>query len=469
MLFNTIECFIFVFIVLITYWSIPKKYQNILLLVASYVFYGWWDYRFCSLLLISTIVDYSCGIGLSKSDNLIHRKLILTVSLLVNLGLLCFFKYFNFFVDSAENLLHTIGMNADYPTLKIVMPVGISFYTFQTLSYTIDTYFGKQKPTKNLINFAVFVAYFPQLVAGPIERSRRLLPQIENTKKISQQQLKEGIELIIIGLVKKVVIADVVASHVTSIFSNPSIFSSTELLLGIYLFSIQIYCDFSGYSSIARGISKLLGIELVQNFWHPYFSASFKEFWQRWHISLSQWLRDYVYIPLGGNRKGECRTYLNLLFTMLIGGLWHGANWTFVFWGFLHATYLIIERILNKLLHPVSIDHSNIILKFLKGIVIFHLVAFAWIFFRAPSLHAACKYISGFFVGSNVFNLGLTTTVVFAIVTMLLVDLPQRFYNSQLCISKFHPVFRGITYAITTVLIILTWDRDYTPFIYFQF
>jgi D-alanyl-lipoteichoic acid acyltransferase DltB (MBOAT superfamily) len=310
------------------------------------VFYGWWDSRFLLLLAFSTTVDYYCALKIAETDVESTRKKYILVSLISNLGILGFFKYFNFFVSSAHDALQTVGWNVSTPVLQIILPLGISFYTFQAISYTIDVYRRTIGPSRDFVAFALSVCYFPHLVAGPIQRASFLLPQLERDRRVRWVQIREGAGLIVYGLFKKVGVADAIAPLVDLRFASPGLYGWTDLLFAVYLFAIQIYCDFSGYSDIARGTSKLFGIELMLNFDHPYFSTSITEFWRRWHISLSTWLREYLYIPLGGNRHGVRRTYRNLLLTMLLGGLWHGANWTFVVWGGLHGLYLSIHKML---------------------------------------------------------------------------------------------------------------------------
>ena len=345
MIFNSFQFAIFFVLVLGAYWQLRWKGQNRLLLVMSYVFYGWWDWRFLGLLALSTGVDFLVARRLGRTDDGPHRKRLLWASMAVNLGILGFFKYFGFFADSLEASLSSVGVGWLAPSLGIVLPVGISFYTFQSMSYTIDVYRRELDPVEDFFDFALYVSYFPQLVAGPIERATRLVPQILSPRvRPRGEQISSGLALIAVGLVKKVAIADIAASVANDVFSRSGEASAIELIIGVYCFAIQIYGDFSGYSDMARGTSRLLGIELVENFKQPYFSPSITQFWRRWHISLSNWLRDYLYIPLGGNRKGPRRTYINLALTMLLGGLWHGAAWTFVVWGALQGLYLMVER-----------------------------------------------------------------------------------------------------------------------------
>ncbi|MDC1365328.1 MBOAT family protein, partial [Algibacter sp.] len=337
MLFNSLEFFIFLSVVFILYWFVFKKHlkaQNILLLVASYVFYGIWDWRFLSLILLSTIVDYFVGIKIDSNTDKQLRKRWLWVSVLFNVGLLGFFKYYNFFVDSWIDMFSIMGYTMESTwTLKVILPVGISFYTFQTMSYSFDIYYKKLKPTTNFLSFAAFVSFFPQLVAGPIERASNLLHQITNKRTFNYNQSVSGLKLIFWGLFKKIVIADALAPIVDDIFANYSTYPASTLILGVTLFSFQVYGDFSGYSDIAIGTAKLFGIELMSNFKFPNFSRNVAEYWQRWHVSLSTWFRHYIYIPLGGSRGSKLKSVRNICIIFLVSGFWHGANWTFIFWG----------------------------------------------------------------------------------------------------------------------------------------
>jgi alginate O-acetyltransferase complex protein AlgI len=348
MLFNSFVFVLFLAIVLPVYYALSHRWQNRFLLVASYVFYGYWDWRFLGLLAISTVLDFALALLIAGTDSPRRKKRRVALSVVVNLGILGFFKYFDFFVDSAAVLLESAGLQANLPMLRVVLPVGISFYTFQSMAYTIDVYRGIQPPTRNLLDFALYVAYFPQLVAGPIERASRLLPQIQSPRRVGQAQWERGAQLILWGYVKKVAIADGLAPYADAVFRDPSSFSGLSLWLGVYCFAVQIYCDFSGYTDIARGVSQLLGIELMENFRQPYLSRNITEFWRRWHISLSTWLRDYLYVPLGGNRRGPAMQYRNLMITMLLGGLWHGAAWTFVVWGGLHGLFLATHKYMTR-------------------------------------------------------------------------------------------------------------------------
>jgi D-alanyl-lipoteichoic acid acyltransferase DltB (MBOAT superfamily) len=344
MLFNSVEFLIFLITVFVLYWFVFKKNlkaQNFLVLVASYLFYGWWDYRFLSLIFLSTIIDYIVGLKVFQALSQREKKIWMWLSVVFNLGMLGFFKYYNFFADSFAEALGSIGYTVDVLTLNIILPVGISFYTFQTMSYTLDIYKGKLEPTKDFIAFGAFVSFFPQLVAGPIERASNLLPQMHNKRAFKFEQGVEGIRLIIWGLFKKIVVADSLAIPVNEIFLNYQQCSSIALIIGAVFFAFQIYGDFSGYSDIARGVAKLFGFELMVNFNFPYFSRNIGEFWRKWHISLSTWFKDYVYIPLGGSKVGKLKAIRNILIIFLVSGFWHGANWTFIVWGAIHGVLFI--------------------------------------------------------------------------------------------------------------------------------
>ncbi len=389
MLFDSWIFAAFALLVFPLYYGLSLRPQNLLLLAASYVFYGAWDPRFLSLILLSTLLDWFLGKGIARSENPRRRRFFLFLSCAGNLGILGFFKYFGFFSESLRGLFHAMGFEVPALTLEIVLPVGISFYTFQTMSYTIDIYRGTLRPARRFLDFALFVAYFPQLVAGPIERASRLLPQLEKQRSIEARSLREGAWLILFGLFKKAVIADNLGVLVDRAFADGADPSGVTSLLAIYAFAYQIYCDFSGYSDIARGLAKLMGIELCKNFNRPYLARSPKEFWERWHISLSTWLRDYLYIPLGGNRGGKSATYRNLLLTMLLGGLWHGAAWTFVLWGLYQGLLLIAARAL-KLRLPLPESLRPLV----ERIVMFQFICLGWLIFRAQSLEQILAMLS---------------------------------------------------------------------------
>jgi len=365
-------------IVYLLYRLSRHKAQNILLLAASYFFYAWWDWRFLSLIIASTAVDYLCAQRLGRGP---PQKRWVALSVAVNLSILCTFKYLGWFVGEFVNALNWWGIQAEPVYLQLILPVGLSFYTFQSMAYTIDVYRGELRPIKKPLDFALFVGFFPQLVAGPIERAKNLLPQIQKPRELDPQQLAEGGWLILWGFFKKLVIADNLAFLVEQVFDEGAPNSGMHVLIGMYAFTWQIYCDFSGYTDIARGIAKLMGFELSINFRLPFFAKSPREIWRRWHISLSQWLRDYLYIPLGGNRKGPKRNAINLMLTMLLGGLWHGANWTFVIWGAWHGAALAIQRVL-----PSPKKALKGIAGVLAIVATFHFLAYGFLIFRAHDM-----------------------------------------------------------------------------------
>ena len=410
MLFNSIEYLLFLPIVFVLYWFLFNKnlkYQNLLILVSSYLFYGWWDYRFLSLIVASTIIDYIIGLNISTQSQRKNQKILLWCSVLFNLGILGFFKYYNFFINSWLDLFSSIGYDIKSVwTLNIILPVGISFYTFQTMSYTIDVYRKKLEPTKDFISFASFVSFFPQLVAGPIERATNLLPQILNKREFKYEQGVQGLRLMLWGLFKKIVIADSLAPIVNDIFDNYQDFGGGTLWLGAIYFSFQIYCDFSGYSDIAIGTSKLFGFELMSNFKSPYFSRNIGEFWRRWHISLSTWFRDYLYIPLGGSKEGKWKSLRNIFIIFLVSGFWHGANWTFIVWGVFHSILFIPSFIFKTNRKYVSsvIGENSITptpLEFIQVGTTFILVTIGWIFFRSETILDSLEFIKNLFIFSN--------------------------------------------------------------------
>ncbi len=473
MLFNSLIFMVFMAVVLMIYYRLNHKHQNLFLLLASYFFYGSWDWRFTFLLLISTVVDFFVGRSLHVATEVNRRKMLLTISVCVNLGILGFFKYFNFFIDSAVGLLEFMNFESNRPVLNVILPVGISFYTFQTMSYTIDIYKKKMEPTRNMIDFALFVSFFPQLVAGPIERAKVLIPQVVRPRVVTKDDLITGLNLMAIGYFKKVAIADNMAPIVSNAFSSPGSLTSGELLTGLYAFSFQIYGDFSGYSDIARGVARLLGFELMINFNAPYLSRSITEFWRRWHISLSSWLRDYLYISLGGNRHGSLMTYRNLFLTMLLGGLWHGAAWTMVAWGAMHGIYLAVHKLLlgDKKL-DVSWPNSFVgwLVNLVKIVITFHMVALTWIMFRASSFTSGMEYINGIFAFDDTFN--IAGNVLFAALLIVIVDIAQtKTGNHTWIITKPRPV----KYVLLQVLFIsavaaaIFQINTVVPFIYFQF
>jgi len=466
MLFNSIDFAIFLPIVFLLYWFATNKnlkLQNLLIVFASYLFYGWWDWRFLFLILFSTIIDYSVGIRLKKNEYKSKRKGLLWTSILVNLGFLGFFKYYNFFLDSFVTAFSFFGTEIQLNSLNIILPVGISFYTFQTLSYTIDIYKGKLEPTKDFIAFSAFVSFFPQLVAGPIERATNLLPQFYIKRKFEYENISKGLKMMLWGFFMKLVVADRLSLYVESVYGNIDMHSGISLMMATAFFAIQIYCDFGGYSLIAIGCAKLFGFSLMQNFNRPYLSLSFKEFWSRWHISLSTWFRDYLYIPLGGNRKGKIRTNTNLLVTFIVSGLWHGANWTFIIWGALHGLYLVIEKILGNFRIP----------KILNIIFIFSLTNFAWIFFRASSVEESFKIIRLIFTSSN-FDLyigdkGIFSFSILALLILFINDFISEYYPKLKLFENKSIFVRYLSITFIIIYIIAFGVFDNSQFIYFQF
>lgn len=530
MLFHTMEFFAFfsIFYVLYILLNGTLRVQNILILLASYLFYSAWDERFLTLIMISTVTDYIAGLGaagqlisrktglqlsafltvgaglilfqtyatswvymllivayisfgwifvifLQRAKYTENRKRIwLITSLIVNLGLLGILKYFNFFSDSFVTLAEQFGFELNWTTLYIVLPVGISFYTFQTLSYTLDIYRGKLKPTDHFVEFAAFVAFFPQLVAGPIERARSFLPQFFEKRVITSELISSGVVLFFWGMYKKTVIADNLSPIANRVFADPASMSSGELWAGLLAFTFQIYCDFSGYSDMARGIARMMGFELMLNFNIPYFSRTPSEFWQRWHISLSSWLRDYLYIGLGGNRGNKWLTYRNLMITMVLGGLWHGAAWTFIIWGFYQGLVLIIYRMLNvDRLLSLTIDKPILRLSSsaISGVIFFLLTMVGWLIFRAESVSVILDYLLGLFAlpsgGEKQFS-----TLLPLIIPLLLVQSVQTYYKKVDVFEVFtvFPIFVRFNIGLFAMCSIFWLSyHGKVQFIYFDF
>ena len=471
MTFNSLQYAVFLPAVLLVYWRLNRRGQNWLLLVASYAFYGAFDWRFLGLLMLSTVTDYTVGRLLETNDDDDRRKLIFTCSLVVNLGILGFFKYFDFFTSQGSQLLRHLGLSVSPPVLHILLPVGISFYTFHGMSYTFDVYRRQIKPTHSLLSFAVFVAFFPQLVAGPIGRAHLQLPQFERDRVPPDwPQIRRALFLILMGLFKKVAIADALAPYVANAFGASKTSGWITLLVGVYAFALEIYGDFSGYSDIARGSAFLLGIDLPENFNQPYLSRSITEFWRRWHISLSNWLRDYLYIPLGGNRSSELSTHRNLMLTMLIGGLWHGAAMTFVVWGGLHGLYLAAERAVTKAATEDPARPFSLRTDLLRTIVTFHFVCLAWVFFRAKNFSSAFHYLSGIVsLRSGAIDRNAVYTLALATAAMFTIDVVQRRARDHAAILNWAPTRRGLAYGAMVVGIILFSGGTPVPFIYFKF
>jgi alginate O-acetyltransferase complex protein AlgI len=482
MLFNSFEFAIFLPVVFIIYWFLTNKsikLQNLTILVASYFFYGWWDWRFLSLIIFSTVVDFVVGQRLIKTENRMTRKMWLWLSIVVNLGLLGVFKYYNFFLDSLYNAAPGLQAVMGFNTLSIILPVGISFYTFQTLSYTIDIYKRKLEPTNDFIAFAAYVAFFPQLVAGPIERATNLLPQFKQKRIFNYTAAVDGMRQILWGLFKKIVIADNSAVFANEIFANSDSYSGSVLLFGALFFAIQIYGDFSGYSDIAIGTARLFGINLMRNFAFPYFSRDIAEFWRRWHISLSTWFRDYLYIPLGGSRGGRGMQIRNIFVIFIVSGFWHGANWTFIAWGALHAVFFLPLLLTKKNRSHMDIAAKGKLLPSLKELMgmafTFGLVLIAWVFFRAEDLGHAFSYLGGIFSGS-LFTVPSFHDSVKALTALILISIfiiiewlgREREYAIEGLDFRFKkPVRYAIYYAI--VLVIFWAGGQEQEFIYFQF
>ena len=482
MFFNSINFAIFLPIVFILYWFAAKgnlRHQNILLLVSSYFFYACWDYRFMFLLIFSTLLDYFTGIKIYEVT--IKRKKLfwLWLSISINLGFLGIFKYYNFFAASFTDGLSLLGLKANFGLLQVILPVGISFYTFHGLSYVIDIYKYRIKPERSFINYSVFVSFFPLLVAGPIERATHLLPQILKNRVFDYSKAVDGLRQIVWGLFKKIVIADNCAEFANTIFNNSANYSGSTLVLGALFFTFQIYCDFSGYSDIALGTARLFGIELLRNFAFPYFSRDIAEFWRRWHISLSSWFKDYLYIPLGGSKGGVWMKIRNTFTIFLVSGFWHGANWTFIVWGFLNALYIMPSIIFNTNRNNLEIVAQGRYLPTLKEVIsigiTFGLTVFAWIFFRAANVTHAFSYISEIFSRSlftfpNFPGIEKSTPIIFLTLLFLIVEWigrEKQYAIADLGISWYKPARWSMYYAI--ILVIFYFSGKEQQFIYFQF
>lgn len=481
MLFNSLTYAFFLPLVFVLYWFYFNKnikLQNFFLLVVSYVFYGWWDWRFLGLIFLSTIIDFYSALAIEKAETQWQRKAFLWVSMISNLGMLFFFKYFNFFIQSFADLSETFGLQANLSTLNIILPVGISFYTFQTMSYTIDVYRRKMNATTDPIAFFTYVAFFPQLVAGPIERAINLLPQFFKERTFTYALGVQGMRLILWGLFKKVVVADNCAVYADSIFAKYTDAPPAQLILTLLFFAFQIYGDFSGYSDIARGSAKLLGFELMINFRTPYFSRDIAEFWRRWHISLSSWFKDYLYIPLGGSKEGKTKAVRNTFIIFLVSGFWHGANWTFVFWGLLHALYFLPLLLMDKHRYHLEFQKTKYGLPSIKELVqmmvTFFLVTFSWLFFRSDSVADAFSYLSRIITPATSKNLNVETIgpALLIVLCLLQVGLEWLMRNETIPFENFSQskVIRYSAY-ITVGLLIISYGAFINPqsFIYFQF
>ena len=479
MLFNSFEFLIFFPLVVALYFAIPNRFRWVLLLVASYYFYMCWNYKYIVLIMLSTVVDYFSGILIYRTKKKGIRKLLLLASLLTNLGLLFFFKYFNFFGETINTLFDKFNIFYDVPAYDFLLPVGISFYTFQTLSYTIDIYKKKQEPEYHFGRFALFVSFFPQLVAGPIERSVNLLPQFRKEIDFNYERIKNGVLLMGWGFFKKIVIADRLSEYVNLVYNNPTEFEGIQNIIATFFFSFQIYCDFSGYSDIAIGAAAILGYRLMTNFRRPYFAMNIREFWQRWHISLSTWFRDYVYISLGGNRVVKWRWYYNLFITFLISGLWHGAEWTFVIWGAIHGFYLVFaivtEKLRNSINNAIGIYKIPWLYNLSQVLVTFVLAYIAWIFFRANNVSEAFYILKNHFVfnGDQAVNLfknpaDFLLSFIFIAVLLVIDFLEERFeFSRRLKLLPRYQKWVLLLVFVATIIIFAVWNE--TDFLYFQF
>ena len=477
MLFNSWEFITYFIIVLILYFAIEFRFRPFLLLVASYLFYMLWKWEFALLMLAVTSVNYYTGLKISENNVKKQQKKYLVLSVFASLLPLLYFKYVNFFIDNFAVLVHNFGFKANYQTLAVILPVGVSFFTFQAMSYSFDVYNKKTTAETNFINFAVFVAFFPQLVAGPIERSSSLLAQFRENHHFKFQLLISGSKLFIWGLYKKVVIADRLAIYVDRIYDNPELFSSSTLIVATLFFAVQIYCDFSGYSDMAIGSAKMLGFRLKQNFNLPYLANSIADFWKRWHISLSSWFGDYLYKPLGGNRVSYLRWIFNIFIVFLISGFWHGANWTFIVWGGLHALYYLFENWGDKLLSYLKLLNikKNILYQLTKIITIFILVCFAWIFFRANSIDDAL-YIANkivFFKSESLYLGASKVTFMLSVLLiglLLAVQILQYFKMASLYFSESKmPKKVEFLWYVLLILGVSLFGISSNAFIYFQF
>ncbi len=478
MLFNSVDFAVFLPVVFFLYWSPLRRHlwlQNLFVTAASYLFYGWWDYRFLALILFSTLVDYAVGLALASTEPPRRRKLLLWTSIGVNLGLLGFFKYFNFFVDSFAGAFSFFGREITAPSLSVVLPVGISFYTLQTLSYTIDVYRRRLEPTRDFLAFSAFVSFFPQLVAGPIERATHLLPQFARPRVFEYATAVDGLRQMLWGLFTKVVVADNCAVCANAIFKNSDSYSGSTLIAGALFFSFQVYGDFAGYSNIAIGAAKLFGFDLMRNFAYPYFSRDIAEFWRRWHISLSTWFRDYLYIPLGGSRGGAWQSIRNVFAVFLISGLWHGANWTFLAWGALNAVYFLPLLLLNRNrshTDTVAAGKSWPSIRDIAAIgLTFSLTTFAWIFFRAESIGHAVRYISGIFSTSLFLRPEVFPLDVVAVTTLFILlewrGREQPYAIAELGLEWPRPARWAMYYGLCIAITAMAGEQQ--QFIYFQF
>ncbi len=478
MLFNSVEFAIFLPIVFTLYWFVANKnykWQNLLIVISSFVFYGWWDWRFLFLMIFSASIDFFAGLKIEQSDSQKRKKFFLLLSVFTNLGILGVFKYFNFFIDNFIKTFGILGYQINKVSLEVILPLGISFYTFQALSYTIDVYKNRLPAVKDPVSYFAYISFFPQLVAGPIERATHLLPQFQKERKFDYANAADGMRQILWGLFKKIVIADNCAISVNYIFSHYEELSGSTLLLGCFFFAFQIYCDFSGYSDIAIGAARLFGFNLMRNFAYPYFSRDIAEFWRRWHISLTTWFRDYVYIPLGGSKVPGKILIRNILIIFLVSGFWHGASWTFIVWGLLNALYFLPLLIFKKHRSHLNIAAEGKLLpspvEILQISITFLLTSFAWIFFRSASMSDAFSYISIIFSKSLfTFPEIFPTSLIVIIIIFLLIEWVQREKQHALQIEILKlPRLAVWGFYLLLIIVIFLYGAKQQEFIYFQF
>jgi alginate O-acetyltransferase complex protein AlgI len=487
MTFTTLTFLIFLLVFFPLYWSLRQRTaQNVLIVLGSYVFYGWWDWRFCGLMLAASLIDYGVGLGLNRLDAPRQRKWLLALGLASNIGLLAYFKYFNFFAESLRAAAATLGWKMDLPTLQVVLPVGISFYTFQTMSYSIDIYRRQLRATPHLIEYLAYVSFFPQLVAGPIERATHLLPQFFRERVFDPARAVDGCRQMLWGFFKKMVIADNLAPVVDAVFLKPADCTGGELAVATFLFAVQIYCDFSAYSDIAIGLARLFGFELMRNFANPYFSQSLGEFWRRWHISLTTWFKDYVYLPLGGSRVPKKRRTFNVMITFLLSGIWHGASWNFVAWGVLNGLAVLPETLSSRRnTQSISdVPGGESMLPSLKTagrmLVTFAVVCLGWIFFRANTFHDACVivyrvfrdlfYLEGYFFGlERLHDQPAGTYLIWLVIAVGVAEWLQRREPHTLTLQRWSQPLRWLVYFALSAAIVLGGTHSTAQFIYFQF
>ncbi len=473
MLFNSFTYLSFILVVIPVFYLLPSKLKNPFLLICSYLFYAYWDWRFCSLLAVTTLTVYLCGKYIFESKEQNKKKFFLYISLIINLGILGLFKYYNFFIDSFNSAFSVFGGNLDWLHINLILPIGISFYTFQALTYVLDIYRGESEPSDSIIDVALFVSFFPQILAGPIERARNILPQLKNERRFELSQFKEGFVLITLGMFKKVIIGDTAGKIVNQIFAEPSYYASIELIMGIILFTIQIYADFSGYTNIARGTAKMFGINIMENFEQPYFSQSVTELWRRWHISLSTYIRDYVFIPLSISTRnwGKFSVAFSLFFTFILVGLWHGAGWTYIIFGALNGSVLVYEALSRKFRKKLSQKIPAVLYDRLCMLMVFIFFTFALIFFKSASVNDVFIILGRIFSWHEGEFFGRIILIILSYLFIsFFLDLLEIRYKTHAFLLKFStPSMIGISFALWLVIIPYILQSSPMPFVYFQF